>query len=220
MNTRIFNATMLMLLSSVVLTSASWLPQSIGQEKKMSDIRVQPFAPSEDVIYKATNQQRLADWDYYDNYPLDITSIEFVGFQRYNHDKPMHFTIKEHKYIRMFQDGLATTYMLRPGVSDLTLNKIAYGCDTDFNNAIIINTPQKQVVLGVSCLGFQLDDLSPNKRTVFYSWILTKAVDDILFDKTGFHLEKDIFDNHSGLAVIGEQKKAYEAIVRDSSKNE
>ncbi|MCA9041285.1 MAG: hypothetical protein KDA65_13110 [Planctomycetaceae bacterium] len=178
------------------------------------DGRSKPFPSLEELLDQTKGGPPQPDWDYYFNKsPLDIKSIEFVGFQKYNEGKPLRFKITDKKYIKMFQQGMAPAFMLRPGTSGFSTMAINYSEDTDIRDAILLNTPEGQIVVGMSDSGFQLESVFSDDTTCFYSWILAKAVDDILFEKTGMRQGESRFNRVSGLWVYDIQKEDYNTIT-------
>jgi len=183
-----------------------------------SSLKPSYFRPTPKQVDKVLKYSLLADWDYYiENHPLKISSIELQGFEDFNNGKKMNFKTSKPEILDKFQSGLHPNLMTRPAISDFSKFTFTVGCDYDLTGTILINTPDKQIVLGISCYGFQLDDVAPNKLTHFHSWLLAKTVNDVITSETGKQLDKNTFDALSGIESINHQKKEYDRISNSNA---
>lgn len=155
----------------------------------------------------------LADWDYINLNPqLDISAIELIGFENSNQNESVHLIVEDSKYIEMFRKGMSWPWLKRSSPSDFTFYAPSTGCDP--YGVVLIHTPKKKMVVGLSCFGFHLGSVHSGSRTAFESWLMAKAIDDILSDKIGRRLSEKTFNTVSGQAALVNQKNYYEYLTK------
>ncbi|MAT16157.1 MAG: hypothetical protein CMJ46_12915 [Planctomyces sp.] len=204
----------LFLFAVSVLAFCLWDPLN-AHEKTRADVKVDKFVPTQELFDKVVVAFPIADWERYYIRESDVTSVELIGFEAYNDGNLLSVEITDPKYLKLIGRCLNPTFMLRPGVSDFALYPGVPLCDNETNSFILVNEKEKQTVIAVSCLGYQLNDTTANEKTLFHSWLLTQTLDDILFQNTGNHLNKFDFDAYSGQRVIDSQKNDYEEITEE-----
>lgn len=189
-------------------------PEGLKQTKTIP-IQEENYRPKRKDIESVLSDPSMlmADWDYSQLVtPLKITAIELIGFESSNQNESLHLTVKDPKYIEMFENGLSRLWMRRAGYSDLAYYEFTFGCEGP-DGVVLLHTAEKKIVVGLNCYGFHLGSVDTTIRTAFESWIMAKAIDDILFEKTGRRLNTYTFSLASGLNNIETQQEFHEKLI-------
>ena len=116
--------------------------------------------------------------------------------------------------IKTIQQGMMLP--LRRGIPD----KAGWGAGgTPYPVGFIeVTTNKDSFVIGVTWSGFSLGSKEFRMQNVFYSWMLAKQLDDILFRETKLRIPSEVFKSLSGEHLIEAGKMNYKAIRDDSTK--
>jgi len=176
----------------------------------------QPTKAELDLLRGIPHKARIADWNFLgENEPLEITSIELHGSWNYLSRQKYDLTTKKQKHIELIQEALKLRNLKRFPLSDVAIREPKKELPAPLFGGIVIHTPQKNLIIAATYDRYQLGTTSLNSENGFQSWFLTKAVDDILADEKGVHLEEEIFESLSGLEGARLEKEAYEKIMSE-----
>lgn len=137
-----------------------------------------------------------ADWALFFFHPevREITGVEII-WGRFNETK---WTIesKDPQVLKTLHRAFLMPKPLRLAVPD---DGTIYGSTGGTCFAVIrVKTTDGQFIIGVNDSGFALNEREVNLNNVFFSWLLAKQFDELVFAKTGKHVDKRRFDHLSG----------------------
>jgi len=98
----------------------------------------------------------------------------------------------------------ALRHPMRVGVPGF-FNRKVLGTPYPAGHIAIVSSAGKYVI-GITHYGFAFGKKHYTREREFYSWMLAKQLDDIVFTQTGNHIPKDVFETLSGERQIRGQK--------------
>ena len=146
----------------------------------------------------------ISNWDSLSDF-YDIVRIRFVGFRRPD-GKLIDVTVTDPKILRRFENALQRERLLRPAYSEIGEATGAYGGGSH-KGVLLVDTEAGPRVIGVNA-GFHLGVWYGSHRQVFFSWALTRLVDDVQFEHTGKRFSDGDYALMSGLSILNASKAA------------
>lgn len=153
----------------------------------------------------------LADWAEAGKLADDsiIKKVRIYGFDQYNDGKPLDIVVTDQVVLTTCAWALGA--LARPAMSEFDPSTGGIGQGAHLGVIQIVGK-DRTLVIGVSQKCFFMGIWHGSFRQSFFSWILAKQVDDLLFRATNQHLTKKQFDALSGLSWIEHNRHLFYSV--------